>query len=77
MAINVVSQVSGVLLLPRKGSMAREEDAGFECLFLSIGRQQLVTAGGTLLLAVPGKPRVSGSSDLQVFTKVLQVNSSL
>ena len=52
MAINVVSQVSGVLLLLRKGSMAREEDALFECLFLSIGQQQLVTAGGALLLTV-------------------------
>lgn len=32
--------------------MAREEDALFKCLFLSIGQQQLVAADGALVLAV-------------------------
>lgn len=44
MAINVVSQVSGVLLLPLK----RKHGQGRRC----IGQQQLVTAGGALVLTV-------------------------
>lgn len=52
MAVNVVSQVSGVLLqsLDRKHGHGRRHL--FKSLLLSIEQQQLVAAGGTLVLTV-------------------------